>query len=179
MSKIPLRTYQRNGAAVVKHLSPFCDRIEIAGSVRRGKPFPKDIEIVCLPKLETRDLFGLDKGPVSGFIEKVNSWKKVRGEPTGKYTQRILPTNLVLDLFIVEPENFGMQLLIRTGPAKFSSWILSLFKERGYRSEGAYPIPVKGGPRLEFPEEEEIFSFLEMEFIRPEDRAAAPPQPFS
>lgn len=31
-------------------LAPHCDRIEIAGSIRRKKPEVKDIEIVVIPK---------------------------------------------------------------------------------------------------------------------------------
>ena len=31
-------------------LAPHCERIEIAGSIRRLKPFVKDIEIVAIPK---------------------------------------------------------------------------------------------------------------------------------
>ena len=31
-------------------LEPGCTRIEIAGSVRRGKPEPHDLEIVAIPK---------------------------------------------------------------------------------------------------------------------------------
>ena len=31
-------------------LSPFCERIEIAGGIRRQKEEPHDIEIVCQPR---------------------------------------------------------------------------------------------------------------------------------
>jgi DNA polymerase/3'-5' exonuclease PolX len=33
-------------------LRPFCERAEIAGSIRRGKPEVGDIEIVVIPKDE-------------------------------------------------------------------------------------------------------------------------------
>ena len=40
-------------------LAPACERIEIAGSIRRGKPEIKDIDLVCIPKIQTEpDLFG-------------------------------------------------------------------------------------------------------------------------
>ena len=60
-------------------LKPFCDRIQIAGSIRRQKANVKDIEIVAIPN----DRFQL------GLI--VNRWKKIRGDVGGKYLQRILP----------------------------------------------------------------------------------------
>ena len=40
-------------------LAPHCERIEIAGSIRRGKPVVGDIEIVCVPhQVQAMDLFG-------------------------------------------------------------------------------------------------------------------------
>jgi len=41
---------------MVERLRPACDKIEIAGSVRRGKPEVKDIEIVCLPRDTGNDI---------------------------------------------------------------------------------------------------------------------------
>ncbi len=32
-------------------LSPVCERVEYAGSVRRGVAEPKDLELVCVPKI--------------------------------------------------------------------------------------------------------------------------------
>ena len=63
---------------VVSQLSPYCERIEIAGSVRREKPFPKDVEIVCIPR-------GKD---YANFKRVIDGWTKIRGEATGKNTQR-------------------------------------------------------------------------------------------
>src|SRR3989304_1550303 len=85
-------------------LRPHCLRIEIAGSIRREKLDVKDIEIVCIPQ------------DVAGFVAQVKQWPKVRGEPTGKYTQRNLPEGIKLDLFMAEERNWGNILLIRTGP---------------------------------------------------------------
>jgi len=44
--------YQKavNIAADIKsRLLPFCDQIEIAGSIRRRRPMVHDIDIVCIP----------------------------------------------------------------------------------------------------------------------------------
>ena len=35
---------------VVETMAPYCERVEIAGSIRRGKAEPKDIEIVAIPR---------------------------------------------------------------------------------------------------------------------------------
>lgn len=38
-------------------LAPFCVRCEIAGSIRRKRPEPRDLEIVCVPKTIPGGLF--------------------------------------------------------------------------------------------------------------------------
>jgi DNA polymerase/3'-5' exonuclease PolX len=43
--------------AVVERLRPACQRIEIAGSLRRHRPMVGDIEICAIPIMPT-DLFG-------------------------------------------------------------------------------------------------------------------------
>ena len=34
---------------VVEKLAPFCQRIEVAGSIRRRRPFVHDIDLVVIP----------------------------------------------------------------------------------------------------------------------------------
>lgn len=80
-------------------LTPHCERIEIAGSIRRKKPEVKDIEIVAIPKPYDTGLFS------SGIATVINEWKKVKGELPCKYTQRILPEGIKLDLFFAEQGN--------------------------------------------------------------------------
>ena len=38
---------------IVKEIKPFCSRIEIAGSIRRKKSNPGDIDIVLIAKKES------------------------------------------------------------------------------------------------------------------------------
>ena len=35
--------------AVVKRLSSYCQKIEVAGSIRRQKPWVKDVDLVLIP----------------------------------------------------------------------------------------------------------------------------------
>ena len=48
--------------SLVEKLRPACERIEIAGSLRREKAMVGDIEIVAVPRLE-RDLLGEPQTP--------------------------------------------------------------------------------------------------------------------
>lgn len=132
-------------------LAPHCERIEIAGSIRRCKPEVGDIEIVCIPKTWETGLFaGADTIVDPDFCAMVDRWPTVKGKPTGKYTQRILPDGINLDLFIARPENWGLILAIRTGSAEYSHCVLaSGWVRNGYHSvdgmlvKGVYKTPVR------------------------------------
>lgn len=137
-------------------LKPFCERIAVAGSIRRKKSEVKDIEIVCIPQ----DLIG--------FAAEVNKLEKVKGEPTGKYTQRILPEGIKLDLFICERDNWGNIFLIRTGNWQFSKQIMIRALREGFKQRDGYLWD--GGKMLECREEENIFKILKLDFILPENR---------
>src|SRR5687767_9873869 len=91
-------------------LAPYCQRIAIAGSIRRQRPQVKDIEIVAQPLQEPADLFGHELVAHQGFCAVVNQWRAIKGQPTGKYTQRRLPDGINLDLFIADPDNWGLTL---------------------------------------------------------------------
>lgn len=58
---LPLRLGIMAAERLRAELAQHCERIEIAGSIRRGKPQIGDIELVAIPRVdrsEQRDLFG-------------------------------------------------------------------------------------------------------------------------
>ena len=120
-------------------LGNHCNKIYIAGSLRRLKTDVKDIEIVCLPRTETLDavdLFGTGKQiehVIDAFADCANNLGKViKGQPSGKYMQILLPEGINLDLFIPSAADFYRQLAIRTGPAEYSYATLAI----GWRKLG-------------------------------------------
>jgi DNA polymerase/3'-5' exonuclease PolX len=144
---------------VVGQLSPYCSRIEIAGSVRRQKPEVKDIEVVCIVVPER----------LNDFAQVVNQWKKIKGEPTGRYTQRLLPEGINLDLFIARPENWGLIFALRTGSANFSYRILATgWVKLGYKSVNG--MLTKDGQQIPVREEEDLFELLDIPYIDPNQR---------
>lgn len=151
---------------VVAQLEPHCIRIQIAGSIRRKRPEVKDIEVVAIPKPYHTGLFA------SGVAAVVGQWQKVKGEldyDRCKYTQRILPQGIKLDLFFARPENWGLILAIRTGSAEYSHRVLaSTWKKRGYRSEGG--MLYSGKASFAVPEEVDLFRRIGLEFVDPEKR---------
>lgn len=58
-----LTTAQGHAGRILEQMKPFCERCEIAGSIRRGKADGiKDVEVCVIPRTEERadpsDLFG-------------------------------------------------------------------------------------------------------------------------
>lgn len=148
---------------VKAQLEPHCERIEIAGSIRRKKAEVKDIEIVAIPKPYETGLFE------SGIATVVNQWQKVKGDIPCKYTQRILPEGIKLDLFFAEPANWGLALAIRTGSAEFSHKVLAArWVQLGYKSVDGHLTA--NGRRVPIREEADLFSRLRMDYIEPEKR---------
>lgn len=157
---------------VVKQLTPFSVRIEIAGSIRRKKDIVGDIEVVVIPKTVIQaTLFELPtiSAPVKGFIDVVNQWQKVKGSAYGKYTQRLLPEGIKLDVFTATKRNYGLQLSIRTGSAKFSHETLAWgWTNQGYHARNG--LLYKDGIEYTFPEEQDLFTFLKIPWVAPENR---------
>lgn len=164
-TEIPLVAAQAKAEAVVAALAPFCQRLEIAGSIRRRRPVVHDIDIVCLP----RDLAGLkarakrnssvvSEGPMNMIIEhggvQVDLFFARPDEPA---------------LFEFQPTNYGSLLLCRTGSREHNIWLCEVARRRGFHWNPYWGI--FEGPRcMACAEEEDIFRTLGLTFIRPEDR---------
>lgn len=120
---------------IATELTPYCDIIHIAGSIRRKKEQVKDIEIVCIPKKITmgeRNLFGeeINKRIVihPEFERIIKSHGVIeKGKFTGRYMklgiQRVIDSvsySISLDLFMPQQHDYYRQLAIRTGSAEYS-----------------------------------------------------------
>jgi len=161
--RIPLK--EANGIAleIKALLEPHCERIEIAGSIRRKKATVGDVEIVAIPKPCEVGLFA------SGIATVVDEWKPVRGELPCKYTQRILPCGVKLDLFFATHDNWGLILAIRTGSADYSRFVLaSGWVKRGYHSKGG--MLHSGSLPIQITTEQELFERCGVRWTEPEYR---------
>ncbi len=156
---------------VKAELAPHCDRIEIAGSIRRKKPEVKDIEIVAIPKPWGTGLF------LDGVAEVVSQWEKVKGDvennPACKYTQRVLPEGIKLDLFFCVAENWGLTLATRTGPEEYSHHVLAAgWVARGYKSVDGHLW--NAGKVYDVREEEDLYKRIALPYMEPERRQWPP-----
>jgi len=165
-AEIPYIEAKEIADKIVLLLSPHCYRIEIAGSIRREKSIIGDVEIVAIPKPYQIGLFQ------DGLAEVVNQWQKVKGEleyGKTKYTQRILPSGIKLDLFFAEEGNWGNIFLIRTGDWEFSKKFMGVsLPKKGYKQEDGF---LKYNGKVIFcREEKDLFLKAGIDFIEPKNR---------
>lgn len=139
VSSIPslgLSACQKIAVDICYILQPFCEKINIAGSVRRKKKEPKDIEIICIPKKEIlKDMFGRDEGVIVDlqFQKEVEQLGEIiKGKTDGKYMQIKLPQGINLDLFMPDDFDYYRQYAIRTGSADYAFKIIA----NGWKKKG-------------------------------------------
>ena len=124
------------------------------------------VEIVAIPLPYSTELFE------SGIATIVNKWPKVRGEldyGKTKYTQRILPCGIKLDLFFADEKNWGYIFAMRTGSDNFShNTLAKRWVQCGYKGKDGYLT--KYGEIVEIKEEKDLFKLIGIPFVEPEYR---------
>jgi DNA polymerase (family 10) len=191
---LPLARAKEIAVGIVESLRPYCERIEVAGSIRRSRQAIGDIEIVAIPRWEERP----SPGPISLFgppsVDRVNllaeaarSHRSLRPgdlaggrqreiRDDGRYWQLIHNVQHVqVDLFVTTPERWGLILFYRTGPADFGRGALARWKritQGGYSHEGV--LHDSRGRAVPTPEEADVFRVLGLDWIDPADRFVIP-----
>lgn len=145
--KLSLKRAQSLTDKIIDALEPGCERIECAGSVRRGKAEVGDLEIVCIPKSKQVSMFGemdLSATHLDDILKELMGQSRIYpGHACGpKYKSFLLPAGCQLDLFIVTPPEWGVCFTIRTGSADFSRRLVS---QRALMRDGLLPGDVESG----------------------------------
>jgi DNA polymerase/3'-5' exonuclease PolX len=167
-------------------IAKVVDREEIAGSIRRQRPFVNDIDIVIIPRIEPiHDLTGhviavknhWHNWMLNAVATNTDRLRWVTGatNPVGSnYQVEVLKDGRVhyqVDFFIATPADFGAVLLCRTGSKEHNIWLCEQAKLLGGKYEGA-----KGYRDEHFTlhseTEEAIYTALGLPFIKPENREA-------
>lgn len=154
-------------------LAPECQRIEVAGSIRRRKPFPNDIELLCIPKY----VDGVDQ--LDEEIKKLMAEgllghrRNVRGSiaygPKNKLLVH-LPSGIGVDVFSTDEECWWVSLVVRTGGEVTNKRIATAALRKGWHLQ-AY------GHGFSTPQgdvvcraEDEVFRAVGLPYMAPERR---------
>lgn len=168
-------------------LREACHRCEVAGSVRRGKEAPKDIELVCIPELYTEehhDMFGhvVATAHRNRLFDRL-AWLYAEGEwaldtttpRDGERYKRLRhePSGICCDLFIADERNWGNIFAIRTGPGDFSKALVTRALRLGLKQDGGRLWRLhRDGTRtvVDCPEEADYFAALRVAYLEPHER---------
>ena len=154
-------------------LAPACERVTIAGSIRRRKPFPNDIELLAIPKFNGMvDLIDQKlKWLIGTHVLEYRPNKKglITYGPMNKLL-RHADSGIGADIFSVDEKNWGMALFVRTGPAEWNIKAMSRFRELGRRGHAYGGITDSDGSEITCPDEKTVFKYLQWAYIPPERR---------
>jgi DNA polymerase (family 10) len=173
-------------------LAPFCERIAVAGSIRRERPEVNDIDLLLIPK----------EGQLDKIIERVSrNCEQLYGRHlTSQNLKFKFKSGFEMDLFIAKaetadlvsrtPGNWGAVLLCRTGSMVHNQQLCSHAIRKGLkfapykgvvrpvRNEETHPL---GAKMVDFEEkliasesEAEIYAALGLEYLEPTNREVLP-----
>jgi hypothetical protein len=184
-------------AKLVKALAPSCERIEVAGSLRRNQKTVNDIELVAIPHLTARtqkDLFGQDVeieriSQLDATLGALLKADKIRRDlPPGVNTTTAWGERykkfwvwasdhiewVQVDLFICTPTNFGAIFCIRTGPADFCAALQAHIKHNTPYCQEDGELRLKAtGAVVPVPDETTYFVLAGVPYIDPKHRIPA------
>lgn len=157
-------------------LEPACERVVVAGSIRRERVEVKDIELVGLP-LFGQDMFGArDYSRPSCLNEVIEQlvqggkleWDTLLPRNGDKYKRFVFPgSRIAIDLFLAVHGNMGNTLAIRTGNAKFSEALMSMAKRQGLQQKDGFLRRQLGGGVVPCETEIAYFNALGLQFVPP------------
>ncbi len=178
--KKPYAHMLRIAERIQESLAPACERIEIAGSLRRQKAEIGDIELIAVPR-PCLSLFGepTDLAEVDLLLMLWLSEGKIEIIKNGEKYKQIevigsQGTRYQVDLFLQpDPATWGVNMMLRTGSAEFSRRMVTIQSRGGLMPDHCTVrdarIWIFGQPQ-ETPEEEDVFALYEMDFIEPPNR---------
>lgn len=191
---IPVDDARRSADILVGLLRPGCERIEIAGSIRRGKAEVHDIELVAVAKLEDRPdgMFGsstidlleerVGRLMANGHLaprlvenHRADGRIDLQHKLGPAFKALVTPRGIPVDLFIVRPPaTWGCIFALRTGPGTWNTRLVMECKSIGRKVAGGQVERWHGALSewipVPTPEEADFFAALGQPWVEPSDR---------
>jgi len=168
--ELDLKEAERIAAQVKAAVENQCDRIEVAGSIRRQKSKVHDIDFVVVTKNDAE-------------WQKINEkLKNLKAKPNcsgNNVIKAFLPCQndlFQVDFYRAKPQTFGIHLLVRTGSADHNVWLASYAISKGMRikySEGL----IKEGSVIAWEDEKGMFEALGLPYPLPPEREIVDSKP--
>ena len=152
-----LKVAEELAREIVEHILSFCERVEVAGSIRRKKSEVRDIDLVLIakPLLWHRIIATLQRTMNAGVLK--------RGESIAQLTIK----GVSVDLYVANEHTWGALLLIRTGSAEHNIKLSQIALRKGMKL--THRGLTKEG-KVIASTEKEIFEALGLSYVPPEER---------
>jgi DNA polymerase/3'-5' exonuclease PolX len=176
----------RYALTVVAWLGPTCERIEVAGSLRRLRPVVNDIDLVVIPKtIPVPDLIGGLASTRNLCWEALMTYARDHASRVTILTGGQTPGDLVsmvspkcqLDVFFAVPETWITRLICRTGSKEHNIYMADRANEKCYHwnpSKGLYHLGRSGeaglADAIPLTTEADFYAHLGLREIAPQHR---------
>ena len=163
LAELDLEEAGKLAEAIKTAVETHCDKIEIAGSIRRQKPKVHDIDFVVVAKSDS------DWQKISEILRRQKAKPNCSGS---QLIKAYLPCHnglFQVDFYRAKPSTFGIHLLIRTGSADHNMWLAGYAISKGMRlkySEGL----IKDGKPVAGEDEKGVFDALGLPCPSPSER---------
>ena len=143
---------------IVKEILPHCQRVEVAGSIRRRKSEINDVDLVLIPEslLKHRIVAGLQRTMNAEVLK------------SGDKVAQLIINGVNVDLYFAKKEDFIALLLFRTGSAQNNMKLASKARSMGLKFSH-YGV-FKGATRIDDNTEEGIYKALNLTYLPPQER---------
>lgn len=153
---------------ILVELMPFCERAEVAGSIRRARDWVNDIDLVLQPKAG-KGLALLDRCQRSAALVKSGPQNAVLRLANGVQLDLWIAHGELPDLLAPQPTNWGAKLLCYTGSKEHNIYLNKVAQEMGLHIVAGHGV-YRGENLIASATEHEFFAALNLPFIKPEDR---------
>lgn len=167
-------------------MQPHCERLIVAGSLRRMKQDVGDVEIVYIPRMRRHQIDLLRWGVVSEAGERIDALVRAgiltqrhghNGSTSWGNLNRLavhVGSGIPVDFFATSEACWYNYLVCRTGPAALNTMITSRARIRGlkWNPYGAGFEVLANGTLLPMDSEESVFDVVGLEYLKPEERNA-------
>jgi hypothetical protein len=144
---------------IIRILQPQCDRIQIAGSIRRRRPTVHDIDIVTLPT----------PTPLDNITTTLSNHYTIKAN--GPKVKRLLANNIQADIYITTPDTWTTTLLIRTGSKENNIRLCTIARSKGLQLHAnGDGLTDQGGNTIPCHTEEAIYHALGIPYQEPHQR---------
>lgn len=177
--RFPLQFAKQYASRYLTDLLPFCSQAMVVGSVRRDKPSVHDIEFLLIPVMkDLKNMFG--EVTAHTYIldhemqDIAKKWDAKIVKAGMHYKKLFLAEGIPLDIFISDETRWGVETVIRTGPAEFSKRCVTIRQQGGYlpsncKIKDGWQV-YRGETLIPMPTEQAFLDFLGLGWIDLQDR---------